>query len=88
MAFLLAVPAADVAVVVAVSVASVAVAVVAVWPSEVTLLEGRHAGTTTDGVDSFELVIVEEVSGKAGQLSFFEVLHLAGRDASGQRGSC
>ena len=86
MAFLLAVPAADVAVVVAVSVASVAV--VAVWPSEVTLLEGRHTGTTTDGVDSFELVIVEEVSGKAGQLSFFEVLHLAGRDASGQRGSC
>ena len=45
------------------------------------------AGTTTDDVDCFKLIILEKVGGGAGQCLWgvVGVLHLAGRDASGQQ---
>ena len=87
MPFLLAVTAADVAVVAAVAVTVVLVAVAVVRSLEVASSVRRLARTAADGVDRFEFVVVEKVGGDAGQRLWgvVDILHLAGRDTSGQR---
>ena len=65
--FLLAVTAADVAVVAAVAVAVAPVAVVGARLLEVTSSERLLAGAAADGVDHLEFVVVEKVGGEAGQ---------------------